>query len=77
MKATVNKSSQVKFLMRAGKDIVESATLPENVERMIAEAQSVERSDEFPDYPIYVNGTFFFPDMKEEKPEEKPKRKKR
>ena len=62
MKAKVETTGEIKYLMRAENDVVEGKMLPENADRMIEQAEKVERSDEFPGYPIAVNNKFFFPE---------------
>ena len=70
MKAKVEITGEIKFLMQADNDVVEGKMLPENADRMIEQAEKVEHSDKFPGYPIAVNDKFFFPE-REKKSEAK------
>lgn len=62
MKAKVTISAhEVKYLMLAGNDVVESTMLSGNARRLIDEAESVKTSSRFPEFPVCVNEKFFFP----------------
>lgn len=68
MKLKVNSAGEVEFLMKAGKDIVKNATLESNVRRMIEQAETKEITDDYPGFPLCVNGKFYFPELPESKP---------
>ena len=73
-----NSKGEVEYLMKTGKDMVKSSTLESNVRRMIDQAETKEITDDYPGFPLCVNGKFYFPELPEpDAPvEEKPKRKK-
>ena len=73
-----NAKGEIEYLMKSGKDMVRSATLESNIRRMIDEATTVEKSDEFEGFPLCINGKFYFPEIPEKPapaPVSKPKRK--
>ena len=74
-----NSKGEIEYLMKAGTDMVRSSTLESNIRRMIEQAETVEKTDEHPGFPVCVNSKFFFPELPEPKtdpePEKKPKRK--
>ena len=71
---------EVNFIMPAGSDFVAS-TMPFGQAIGICNAGKVEESDKFPDYPICVNGKYYFAGRfkadepkREEKAMDEPKR---
>ena len=59
MDLKVNKNGQVEFIMRAGKDFV-AGTLSEQAVQTIMKNGKVTESDQFKNYPIAVDDTYFF-----------------
>ena len=73
-----NAKGEIEYLMKSGKDMVRNATLESNIRRMIDQAETKEITEDFPGFPICVNGKFYFPELPplpEPEPQPKPKKK--
>jgi len=75
-----NAKGEIEYLMKSGKDMVRSSTLESNIRRMIDQAETKEITEDYPGFPICVNGKFYFPELPplhepDPEPQQKPKRK--
>ena len=60
-----NKHGEIEFLMISGGDLVRHYMAESDMRSMLETAREKEKCDTFPDFPFFVNGKYYFPDLTE------------